>query len=284
MSETTGISWAHSTHNLWWGCAEVSPACDRCYAKTLSRRYGFDVWGLGNPRRFFKAAHYDEPLRWNANAERAGERRRVFCGSMMDIAEKHPDPQVNARMGLLRRDLFERVIPQTPWLDWLLLTKRPSNFPELVPEKWMRRGWPLNAWPGITAEDQNWLDIRMCYLQQLPARVLWVSYEPALGPLDLAGYIPGVPSRPYMRSRRGYDAGCPTSNANPARPIGWLIAGGESGAGFREPLLEWYRSARDQCVAAGVKFFFKQHAGLHPKLLGDRLDGRQWHGVPEARP
>lgn len=274
MSRDTGISWAHHTHNLWWGCAEVSPACDHCYARTLATRYGFDVWGVDKGRRFFKGPHYDEPIGWNAAAARAGERRRVFVNSMSDIAERHPDAAVAALMDAARHDYCTRIIPQTPWLDHLFLSKRPTNYASIVPAEWMRDGWPANVWPGTTAENQDWLEVRIDALLRLPARVHWVSYEPALGPLWLWGSLAGA-----ERDR------C-LSLLNPSGPklpgIGWLIAGGESGAGFRDAELDWYRSARDQCLAAGVPFFFKQYSGLHPKGQGDFLDGRQWHDVPRV--
>ena len=91
-----------------------------------------------------------------------------------------------------------------------------------------------------------------------------VSYEPALGPIN------------YITTRLLKDG-------DVIGAVDWVIAGGESGHGHREAELDWYRFARDQCVAEGVPFFFKQHSGLHPKLLGDRLDGVRWHQVPEVR-
>jgi protein gp37 len=45
--------------------------------------------------------------------------------------------------------------------------------------------------------------------------------------------------------------------------------------------LEWLRSIRDQCQAAGVAYFLKQLGGLTPKSGGRRLDGREWNEMPE---
>ena len=36
MAGKTGIGWTDKTFNPWWGCTEVSPACDNCYAKTIA--------------------------------------------------------------------------------------------------------------------------------------------------------------------------------------------------------------------------------------------------------
>jgi protein gp37 len=65
----------------------------------------------------------------------------------------------------------------------------------------------------------------------------------------------------------------------PAR-IHWVIAGGESGPGARPMHPDWVRSIRDQCVAAGVPFFFKQWGGVQKKRAGRVLDGRMWSDMP----
>jgi Protein of unknown function (DUF5131) len=101
MAKQTGISWAHHTFQTWWGCVEVSPACDNCYARELAAsplhgfseqgKRGFPIWGKDAPRRFFGEAHWREPLGWNRQAERAGERHRVFCASMADVLETRSD-------------------------------------------------------------------------------------------------------------------------------------------------------------------------------------------------
>lgn len=57
MGETTGIAWCHHTFNPWWGCVEVSPACDHCYARTEAIRFGHRVWGKVTTRRFFGDQH-----------------------------------------------------------------------------------------------------------------------------------------------------------------------------------------------------------------------------------
>jgi len=93
-------------------------------------------------------------------------------------------------------------------------------------------------------------------LQRVPTRVRMLSIEPPLedlGTLDLTG-------------------------------IGWVIVGGESGPGAREMDPAWVRSIRDQCVAAGVPFFFKQWGGVRKKLRGRLLDGRTWDEMPAMAP
>lgn len=45
-------------------------------------------------------------------------------------------------------------------------------------------------------------------------------------------------------------------------------------------VLAWVRSLRDQCVAAGVPYFFKQFGGPRPTSGGRQLDGRIWDEMP----
>lgn len=242
MSEKTGIQWTDHTFNPWWGCEKVSPACDHCYAETLSNRYGHSVWGHDAPRRFFGGKHWQEPHRWNRAAAADGVRRRVFCASMADVFEDRSDVEE-------ARGLLFGVIEATPMLDWQLLTKRPANISRLIPRDW-REHWPVNVWVGTTAETQDWLDVRGRYMGALNPRVLFISWEPGLGLIRVPSWAQ------------------------------WVIAGGESGHKARPINSDWLRDVRDQCVLAGVPFFFKQWGGFHPKANGAELDGREWKEFP----
>src|SRR5215471_6377028 len=121
MGERTAISWCHHTFNPWWGCVEVSPACDHCYARDFAVRTSPGLWGHDAPRRFFSDQHWEEPLRWSRRAEGAGERRRVFCASMADVLEERDDGVGRALDEARERLWF--TIAGTPALDWLVLTK-----------------------------------------------------------------------------------------------------------------------------------------------------------------
>lgn len=138
VGENTKVEWAHHSFNPWWGCARLSPACRFCYADRDAKRYGHGgLWRRHGPRRMMADSTWRNPIKWNRAAKRACERARVFCASMADVFEPHPD------VFEARRRLLLEVIPQTPWLDWLLLTKRPEHVAELVP--W-GTGWPPNVW------------------------------------------------------------------------------------------------------------------------------------------
>lgn len=257
MGQETAISWTDHTFNPWWGCVKVSPACQHCYAETFSKRVGQKVWGVDAGRRFFGPKHWAEPLKWNADAVKAGVRRRVFCASMADVFEDRSD------LVWPRSDLFE-LITETPALDWLLLTKRPENIRKMVPPVWLTHPIP-NVWYGTTAENQQYFDVRIQELLKVPAAVLFLSCEPLLGPIDLG--LPMTSDNPLMVDRH----------------VDWVIAGGESGAHCRSSDPEWFRSLRDQCVGSATAFHFKQWGGRTAKANGRELDGREWLEFPERQ-
>ncbi len=283
MSKNSKIEWTHHTFNPWWGCVKVSPGCKHCYAETWARRLGQDVWGPTANRRVLSEAYWAQPISWNQAAAVANERHRVFCASMGDVFED-------------RRDLDDRrtrlwgVIRETPNLDWLLLTKRPENISRLIPWK---NNWPANVWLGTTAENQRWLDKRMPHLLSQAARVLFLSCEPLLGPIDLSSW-----NKPIGQ--------------HPRRTVDWVIAGGESGHGARHMHPEWLTSLRDQCKSLEIQFHFKQWGNWRPvspkqaeghankviflstgnritianlgkKVAGRQLEGRTWDQLPKLR-
>lgn len=232
MAKNSAIEWTDHTFNPWWGCVRVSEGCVHCYAETFSKRVGKDVWGVDKSRRFFKDKHWNEPLLWNKEAEKNGKPANVFCASMADWLEDRPD-LVEPRTRLCR------LIEDTPWLNWLLLTKRIENAITLSPISWLN-GAPKNAWFGVTTEDQKSYDKRIDILLELrvhfDASVVWLSVEPQLGPIDLRGKNPD-----------------------------WIICGGESGAGCRPFDIEWARSLEKQSRNIGAAFFLKQLGGFPDK-------------------
>lgn len=236
MGKETRIAWCDHTFNPWWGCFKISAGCKNCYAATFDRRvHGKDstFWDVAGPRRFFGDKHWGAPRRWNAAAAKAGERRRVFCGSMCDWAEIHPDPETNQKMGECRTRLFE-LIQATPHLDWLLLSKRIENAKVFLP--WSMP-WP-NVWVMTTVENQEEAARRIPILLEIDAVVRGLSCEPLLGPVELAKASPNA--RSFIED------------------LEWVIAGAESGHHARACDVQWLRELRDQCLAARVPFLLKQ--------------------------
>jgi protein gp37 len=258
MGRDSNIEWTHHTFNPWWGCVNVSPACDNCYAEQMGNRFGAK-WGKDTARRFFGDKHWREPVLWDKRAAANGERQRVFCASMADVFEDRRDLDPH-------RERLWDMIEATPNLDWLLLTKRPTKIRSLLRSEWLRHARP-NVWLGTTAEDQRWADIRIPELLNVPAFVHFISVEPLLGSIDL---------RPEWIEGPHAVAG-----------LDWVIVGGESGHNARPMRPEWAAHLRDQCVAAGISFHFKQWGEHSDQLLkigkhaaGRVLDGRTWNGVP----
>lgn len=261
MGALTDISWCDHTFNGWWGCTKISEGCVSCYAATLSKRWGFDVWGDDAERRILSDNNWNQPLRWDRDALATfGRPARVFSLSMGDVFEDRRDLDEH------RARLFA-LIAMTPRLDWLLLTKRPECVAKLVP--WTGR-WPANVWMGVTAENQRRLRERIPILLSLPARVRFVSHEPLVGQVS---YRDAPWTGPDSWEMDGLDG------------IDWLIVGGESGPKHRPLDLDNARRLRDEAsAAAGVSFFFKQVGGLKPTSGGDELDGRQWKQFPASVP
>ena len=132
------------------------------------------------------------------------------------------------------------VIRRCDWIDWQLLTKRSKRIEECLPDDW-NCGYD-NVWLGVSVESQEFAE-RIEDLKDVSADVKFVSYEPALGPLqvDWTG-------------------------------IDWVIVGGESGPGYRPFDHDWARTVREQAAATGTAFFFKQSSAYRTEL-GIELDG-----------
>lgn len=252
MGKNSAISWTDHTYNPWWGCQRVSPACEHCYAEAFAKRTGNKVWGAQSPRRFFGEKHWSEPVKWNRQAEVEGKLRRVFCASMADVFEDRED--------LLReRARLWELVEATPYLTWLLLTKRPENIGRMIPEAWKRHYRP-NVWYGTTAEDQKWADKRIPALLRVLAAVHFVSVEPLLGALSLRKYLPG---RCGCGARGNADCSCFILPG-----VDWVIVGGESGPGARMMELEWVRRLKKQCSDTGAAFWFKQKGAILSRKMG----------------
>ena len=147
-------------------------------------------------------------------------------------------------------DFIQRVfsvMARAHWHRFQVLTKRADRLEELS----SRIEWPANVWMGVSVENADY-KFRIDHLRRTGAHIKFLSLEPLLGRLfrlDL-------------------------------KDIDWVIVGGESGPKSREMRTEWVLEIRDQCLAAGVPFFFKQWGGLRKKRNGRVLEGRTWDQLP----
>lgn len=298
MAQYTSIGWTDHTINFWWGCEKVSDGCKNCYAERDSKRYGNDIWGANKPRRFIASA-VDTARKINAIGEKTGVRQKVFSNSMSDFFETdHGQPIVDhTGERLFSRDwrgpcvtndsdaepdravtltdlrtLAFRTIDETPWIDWQVLTKRPENILAMWPDRVTETqaavfpgmpgplGQPIrsflttahrrNLWLLISAENQHALDTRIVWLLKCRdlVPVLGLSCEPLLGPIEFSN----VNGRSDFVQQMGKKA---------LTGIDWVITGCESGGmGVRREMdPQWITAIDDQCLAAGVPHFHKQH-------------------------
>ena len=163
---------------------------------------------------------------------------------------------VNSMSDLFHKDVPDAfilrvfaVMRKAPQHRFQVLTKRSQRLAQLAP----RIEWPANVWMGVSVENADYA-FRIDHLRQTEAAVKFLSVEPLLGllpDLDLNG-------------------------------IDWVIVGGESGPGARPMASEWATDIRDQCVAAGVAFFFKQWGGVNKGKTGRTLAGRTWDEMPDV--
>jgi protein gp37 len=177
---------------------------------------------------------------------------------MLDIPLRWRQPRmifVNSMSDLFHKDVplkfilkvFD-VMQRAPQHCFQILTKRSERLAQLSP----KLPWSENVWMGVTVESSDYT-FRIDHLRQTSAAVKFLSCEPLLSPisdLNLDG-------------------------------IDWVIVGGESGPGARSMPHEWVTDIRDQCIAEGIPFFFKQWGGINKKANGRMLEDRVWNEIPE---
>lgn len=281
LSENSKIEWTDNTFNPWVGCTKISPACDFCYAEGWAKRTGqSDLWH--GDRRRTSTANWRQPLKWDKEARRTGYAPWVFCASLADVFD-------NEIPLAWREDLWQ-LISNTPSLRWQLLTKRIGNVAKMLPEWWAngRLMRHVGVMATIANQEEAERDIPKLLALKAQRGIAWIgiSYEPALGPLDLYRVVDGGVAE-----------------------LDWVVAGGESGPKARPAASEWFRDVRDQCSEMGIAFLFKQWGEWLPldqapddldrmafaiksrlpdglfirtgkKIAGRLLEGREWNEMP----
>jgi protein gp37 len=253
----------------------------------VKRAAGLEVWGKDAARSETKG--WEASLRkWQRQATATNrmraidgqppERWRVFGQSLSDTFEDRAD------LDSLRSRFFA-AIEAAPALTFQLLTKRPENVLRMVPPSWRGgreqncrvtdagldapdgavvdgwtrtgdvwlapepKGWPAHVWIGCTVESQAMAEERIPHLLRVPAPTRFLSVEPQIEAVDLAGWLGDRILCGDERCMARHDHGA---------DIAWVIQGGESGSRARPFDLAWARSMRDRCKAAGVAYFLKQ--------------------------
>lgn len=273
------IEWTDKVFNPVVGCQKISSGCQNCYAERMAKR--LRAMGVkkyqsvvdNNGWTGISVADDDsilEPLKWKKPS-------RIFISSMGDLFANDwiRFDAVHVRVGafIVLHDILS-VIQNTPQHTYFILTKRPENMRQFVAWYVTKIGaMPKNLWLGVSVEDQKTADERIPLLLQTQAAHRFISYEPALGAIDLThikhddyGSITAIPMQPH---------GGPESERN-SITLDWIIAGCESGPHRRPADINWFRSVRDQCQAAGTPFFLKQMEVDGKLVKMPKLDGRVW--------
>ena len=270
-------------------CAKISPGCKNCYSSKMQA--GPYLSGL----TFIEENKAKGEFFLDEGVIKALLRRRkparVFWCDMTDILlEDYPDEWI---------DLCFAAMALTPNLTHQVLTKRSKrlmkwasrpflagdvqviandlrdryHIPQasalhgqynLTPEEALEVSdvdvWPLpNVWLGVSVENQQYANERIPHLLGTPAALRFVSYEPALGPVDFtdlggrAGFeelnaLTGDWVKVWVKVLRPHEI----------NKLDWIIIGGESGPGARPFDLAWARQTIEQCKDNGVRCFVKQ--------------------------
>ncbi len=347
MNKTKIQFLTHSWNPIAMRCTRVSDGCDNCWHIRMAKRHaGNDRLSpevraakAGGPPILI-ASELQAPLRMKTPA-------RIGVQFMGDLFHKDVPFEFIAAvfgvMGLAGEHDFQ-VLTKRPerlaeFCEWQADKKLSAYLADYVlqPHGWSwdaacnnldgpcGRQRPLpNVQLGTSVENQAAVH-RIEHLVRCPAAVRFLSLEPLLG--DLSGILSTdrCPSRcdgnrctmrtghkgrhRALRPTGGWGA---TDEPTPSS-IDWVIVGGESGSGARPMHPDWVRSIRDQCKAADVPFFFKQHGEwLHesqvspePRLLptlavhhwpdgsksyrftakyaGNLLDGERHHEWPTTK-
>ncbi len=280
MGDRTRIEWTDATWNPVTGCTRISEGCRHCYIDRtppfrMTGRFFRDRDGAYSREIGATTGVTLHPERLTVQLRKRSWRgKRVFVCSSADLFHDAVPDEYIARVWA--------VIALTPEVTYQVLTKRPARMRSLLcdrrfevlvgqviadvigdderREERMLRGawtwdvshrsyhapdWPLlNAWLGVSTEDQATADLRIPILLDTPAAIRWISAEPLIGPVDFER-VPGF-------NRVGLDL-----------RDWWVVVGGESGPGCRPMDVDWARSLRNQCANADVPFFMKQLGG-HP--------------------
>lgn len=244
-------------------CEKVSPGCRFCYSSQQQHRFGLPRFDEA-PEKYTNGEielYLDEAVLQQVLRRR--KPTRYFWCSMTDMFWRLvPEPWIikcfavmawtgnHRHMVLTKRaermcDVVSRLAKS---INPLETAARELGLTFKFKSLNGREDFSMLPWPipsiqlGVSAENQQYADERIPWLLKTPAAVRFVSYEPALGPVDLELFVNPLD---------GYD--------KPATHLDLVISGGESGPNARPAHPQWFRDARDACAVAGVAYFHKQN-------------------------
>jgi protein gp37 len=292
------------------GCSHVSPGCDRCYAEKMAARINSMNPLLSKYKYVIKDNHwtgtvsieykdFQIPFHWN-------KPRRVFVCSMGDLFHEHVSNEwidmvmaviavnskhtfmVYTKRPQIMHDYFtagkDELINR--WNLQLSAIRYPYQFPLLSIPNSVQNFWPINnLWLGVTAENQAMANYRVPILLNTLAAKRFISYEPALGPVEFTKieYFTGVGTHVINAlagvswykdiDTKRYDTAC--------HKLDWVICGSESGPGHRNMELDWAENVKDQCERNKIPFFFKQRYIGSKKISMPQINGKVYNQIPQ---
>ena len=120
------------------------------------------------------------------------------------------------------------MIKKRPDIEFLILTKRIDRFPVSLPADWGDGYDNVNL--GCTVENQDMADYRLPLFLSYPIKRRFAACSPLLGPINLRPYLGGLEH---------------------------VTVAGEAGREGHVCDYDWVLDIREQCVGAGVTFWFK---------------------------
>ena len=211
--------------NPWHGCRKVSPGCRNCYVYRRDAEFGKDSSIVT------KTSTFDLPLKRDRRKayKLKPEDGPVYTCMTSDFFIREADewrPEI-WKMIRVREDLH-----------FVIITKRIERLMECIPPDW-GRGYE-NVTVCCTCENQEMADRRLPVFLEMPVRHKETIHEPMLGEIHIEKYLA-------------------------SGQIEHVTCGGESGDGARLLDYNWVLSVREQCIAAGVSFYFKQTGAVFQK-------------------
>lgn len=127
------------------------------------------------------------------------------------------------------RDKCWKMIKERSDLNFIFLTKRIERFLQCIPSNW-NTGYE-NVTVGCTIENQENADFRLSIFDKLPIKHKNIICQPLIEDINIEEYLNNVEL---------------------------VVVGGESDRNARPLNYNWVLSIREQCIAKGVHFQFRQ--------------------------
>lgn len=236
---TQGYTWNPVT-----GCLH---GCEYCYGKRIDKRFGDGK---------FTPTFYPERLQQPLAVKKPS---RIFVGSMADLFGDwnwglSGRPGRKTHSATVIANVLE-IVDQCPHHTFIFLTKNPKGMQGI--------DFPDNCWCGTSVENQEKADERIPELLRVNCKTLFVSYEPALGPIDFN----------HLQLNREVEIDCLNGTHGVIRPhngvnkrLRWLIVGAQTGPGAVKPDYHWIYNAIGQAVNANVPVFVKDNVNWHEQI------------------